>query len=463
MMNRPLRNTGVFCLGLLLAACSSMGSNSANRQNYTELAQDELDTVSEQKSDQWQDLDKVAPVTYLTDLIQDPQLNILIQQALQANPSLQQTQLTLQASLWDIKSQHGDSLPSVEAGFAASQTQGDSISYDANLKISWELDLWQKLASSEQASVKALASDEALFQASRDTLVANVIKSWLAITAKQHAIDIEQKRLALLEANELLIQKRFRNGLGDLEELDAARTSTSQSKSDLVEYQEELAIEKRTLQLYMGSTDSLNFVANTDYPEVNLSFSNLPEQALQRRPDLKAAYLDIEAADLTTSVAYKDMLPSISLSATLSETAASPTGALFGSPIWSLLAQLTQPLYQGGQLKAAAEVAKLETAQAFQAYRETLLTAVNEVENTLGQEKVLSQQKQHIRDALNSSRKNLAQYEAKYRSGLIEISDLLDVQTTTFDLEAELDDITYQHLSNRVDLGLALGLGVNEE
>ncbi|MEP3349461.1 MAG: TolC family protein, partial [Marinomonas sp.] len=78
-------------------------------------------------------------------------------------------------------------------------------------------------------------------------------------------------------------------------------------------------------------------------------------------------------------------------------------------------------------------------------------------------EKVLSLQTQHIRDALTSSKKNLSQYEKKYRSGLVEISDLIDVQTTTFDLEAQLDDIIYQHLSNRVDLGLALGLGVNEE
>jgi outer membrane protein TolC len=75
----------------------------------------------------------------------------------------------------------------------------------------------------------------------------------------------------------------------------------------------------------------------------------------------------------------------------------------------------------------------------------------------------LSLQEQHIRDALNSSKKNLRQYEKKYRTGLIEISDLIDIQTTTFDLEAQLDDIIYQHLSNRVDLGLALGLGVNEQ
>ncbi|WP_100635274.1 TolC family protein [Marinomonas sp. ef1] len=456
MLNRPFLNIGLLCLSLVLAACS----NTEKRKDYAELAQQELDSTSKTKTSQWQTMDNVVPASYLTDLIQDEQLNSLITQALEANPSLQKTQLTLQASLWSLKSQQGDSLPSVEAGFSGNKSEGSNTDYKASLSISWEADLWQKLAQAEQASAKTLASDEALYQASRDTLVANVVKTWLAITAKQHAIDIEQKRLKLLEANEQLILKRFKNGLGNLEELDESRTSTSQSKADLVEYKENLAIEIRNLQLYLGKTDSLSFITNQNYPNVSLTLSDLPQQNLQRRPDLKAAYLTIEAADLNTSVAYKDMLPSISLSATLSETAASPRAALFGSPIWSLLAQITQPLYQGGQLKAAAEIAKLKTAQAYQDYRDTLLTAVNEVENTLGQERVLSQQVRHINEALFSAKKNLTQYEKKYRTGLVELNDLINAQTTAFDLEAQLDNLIYQHLSNRVDLGLALGLGV---
>lgn len=456
MLKRSFLNLTVLSLSLLLVACSSPQP----REDYTDKAKQELDSVSESTNSQWQSMDDVAPTSYLTDLIKDQQLNKLIFKALEANPSLQKTQLTLQASLWNIKSQHGGSLPSVEAGFSGNKSEGSDTSYKASLSISWEADLWQKLAQSEQAAEKSLASDEALYQASRDTLVANVIKSWLSITAKQHAIDIEQKRLALLESNEKLILKRFRNGLGTLEEMDESRTTTSQSKANLVEFQEDLAIEKRNLQLYLGENNLPSFIANSQYPKVILSLNELPQQSLQRRPDLKAAYLAIEAADLNTSVAYKDMLPSISLSATLSDTASSPSAALFGSPIWSLLAQITQPLYQGGQLKAAAEIAKLETAQAYQNYRETLLTAVNEIENTLGQERVLSQQVLHIKDALSSSQKNLTQYEKKYRTGLIELNDLINAQTTAFDLEAQLDNLIYQQLSNRVDLGLALGLGV---
>ncbi|MBU1468584.1 MAG: TolC family protein, partial [Gammaproteobacteria bacterium] len=170
MLNRPFLNIGLLCLSLVLAACS----NTEKRKDYAELAQQELDSTSKTKTSQWQTMDNVVPASYLTDLIQDEQLNSLITQALEANPSLQKTQLTLQASLWSLKSQQGDSLPSVEAGFSGNKSEGSDTDYKASLSISWEADLWQKLAQAEQASAKTLASDEALYQASRDTLVANV-------------------------------------------------------------------------------------------------------------------------------------------------------------------------------------------------------------------------------------------------------------------------------------------------
>lgn len=459
MQNRPLRYLGLLFLSLSLAACSATDS----REDFANLAKQELDKVSNEKVSQWDTLDTVLPASHLTDLIQDPELNKLIQQALKANPNLQSTLITLQSSLWELKSTQGDQLPTVDASVSSKKAKDSDVNYSADISVSWQLDVWGTLANTEQAASKTLASDEALYQASRDTLVANVMKAWLSLTAKQHAINIEQQRLALLEANEKLIIKRFKNGLDNLEKMDEARTSTSQSRANLAEFKEDLEVNKRELQLLLGAGEPLNLSPNADYPKVSLTLDELPNQSLQRRPDLKSAYLNIEAADLNTTVAYKNMLPSISLSAALSQSADTPRMALFTSPVWSLVAQLTQPLYQGGKLKAAREVAKLNTAKAYQAYRNTLLTAVNEVENAIGQEKVLQQQVSHIREALASSHSNLSQYEKKYRSGLVQLSDLIAAQKTTFDLEAQLDGLIYNHLSNRITLGVALGLGVQQQ
>lgn len=458
MQNRPLRYLGLLFVVLTLAACSS----NEPRKHFASLAQQELDAISNKKTSQWDALDTVAPASYLTDLIQDPVLDELIKTALESNPNIQSTLLTLQSSLWELKSTQSSQLPSVDASVSSKKSKDSDTNYSADINVSWQLDVWGKLANTEQAASKTLASDEALYQASRDTLVANVMKTWLSLTAKQHAINIEQQRLELLESNEKLIIQRFKNGLDNLEKMDEARTSTSQSRANLVEYKEDLETQKRELKLLVGTAEPLALAPNIDYPRVSLTLDELPNQSLQRRPDLKSAYLSIEAADLKTTLAYKNMLPSISLSAALSQSADSPRVALFTSPVWSLMTQLTQPLYQGGKLKAEREIAKLNTAKAYQAYRNTLLTAVNEVDNAIGQEKVLQQQVSHIREALESSRSNLAQYQKKYRSGLVQLSDLIAAQKTTFDLEAQLDKLIFNHLSNRITLGVALGLGVKQ-
>lgn len=458
MQNRPLRYLGLLFVVLTLAACSS----NEPRKHFASLAQQELDAISNKKTSQWDALDTVAPASYLTDLIQDPVLDELIKTALESNPNIQSTLLTLQSSLWELKSTQSSQLPSVDASVSSKKSKDSDTNYSADINVSWQLDVWGKLANTEQAASKTLASDEALYQASRDTLVANVMKTWLSLTAKQHAINIEQQRLELLESNEKLIIQRFKNGLDNLEKMDEARTSTSQSRANLVEYKEDLETQKRELKLLVGTAEPLALAPNINYPRVSLTLDELPNQSLQRRPDLKSAYLSIEAADLKTTLAYKNMLPSISLSAALSQSADSPRVALFTSPVWSLMTQLTQPLYQGGKLKAEREIAKLNTAKAYQAYRNTLLTAVNEVDNAIGQEKVLQQQVSHIREALESSRSNLAQYQKKYRSGLVQLSDLIAAQKTTFDLEAQLDKLIFNHLSNRITLGVALGLGVKQ-
>ena len=194
------------------------------------------------------------------------------------------------------------------------------------------------------------------------------------------------------------------------------------------------------------------------FPDVELAVSGLPAQTLARRPDLKAAYLAIESSTLNSKAAYKDLLPSLSIEAMLEDIASSPREALFVSPIWSLLGQLTAPLYQGGELRATAEIFELETALSYQSYRDTLLTAVSEVENAIGQEQSLQTQNYYIETALASAKNNLVQYQQNYRTGLVDILDLLAVQQQTYDLESQLNTTQYNLLANRITLALALGL-----
>jgi len=244
----------------------------------------------------------------------------------------------------------------------------------------------------------------------------------------QNTINIEKLRLENLEKNEIYILQRYRSGIGTMKDLDSARTSAAVSRASLEGYKENLSQRQRTLKTLLGRIGSTDLISKASYPEVLTPLADLPDQTLQRRPDLQAAYFAIEAASLRTSVAYKELLPSISLKAALEDIGDSPQSMLLSDPVWALLGQLTAPVFQAGKLKAAAEVAELKTAQSYESYRETLLEAINEVETALSLEQSITRQQNHITSALASARNSLERYQESYRSGLVDILDLLTVQ-----------------------------------
>ena len=444
----------LLCLSLLLSACAS---NAPRVEEYQGLRIDEL-----QQLPAWSGQAQGSNLTSLNQLIDNTTLDQLITTALANNPSLQQTLLTLQIRQAEQRRTNGGRLPALQAGFAANDSENNDSSYTGSLSVSWQVDLWQKIGDSVAAAGKDVAEQQALYQAARDTLAGEVMRGWLGLIAQQHAVAIEQRRLDTLERNESFITQRYRSGLGSLEDLDSARSSAASSRATLSANQESLAQQQRALQALLGSSSAVDVSVPEGYPGVLTPLADLPEQSLARRPDLQAAWLAIQANDLRTSVAYKDMLPTISLQATLQDIASSPGQALLTDPVWSLLGQLTAPLYQGGQLRAAADIAELTTAQSYQGYRDTLVTAVTEVENALGQERSLAQQQAHIETALARQQNNLTQYQERYRNGTATVLELLIVQQQTYNLEAQLDTIIYNRLANRITLGLALGLGANQ-
>jgi outer membrane protein TolC len=349
----------------------------------------------------------------------------------------------------------------MEAGLTGERIEDSDDSYTLALNVSWEIDLWQKLAEGTAAADKDIEEQRSLYHAAQDTLVAEIMTAWLNLIGQQRAIAIQQRRLDALGRNEDFIIQRYRNGLGTLEDLDSARTLTASARATLEQQQITFTHLQQSLRTLLGRTDANEFDIDTEYPPVGRPMAQMPAQILARRPDLQAAYRAIEAAELRTSVAYKALLPSFSLGAALLGSAESLGSSLMADPVWSLLAQLTAPLYKGGELRATAQIAELETAYAYQEYRNTLLTAVSEVRNSLDSEQSLLKQLEHIESALNSARNNFEQYQQGYRSGLVDILDLLSVQQQTFDLEDQFNTLSYQRLVNRIDLGLALGLGVD--
>lgn len=420
---------------------------------------EQADSQRQQISD-WPALPEGVAVNTLNQLLDETLPDNLLSSAFNNNPGLQQTLLTLQIREAQLRQAEGQRLPQITASGDASRQEDAETQYQSALTINWQADIWGQLTDSRDVAALDRTAQQFRYQAARDLLGAEVIRAWLQLIANQRAVDIQTLRLDSLERTEAFILQRYRQGLGSLEDLDSARTATASAASRLEGLEETLAQQQRDLRTLIGRPARADIEIPESYPEVRLSQVGLPTQTLSRRPDMRAAFADIEAASLQVDVVYKDLLPQLDLQAILQDGGLTPRDVLFAAPAWSLLAQLTAPLYQGGQRRAAIDIADLDAAIAYQAYRDTLLTAVNEVEQAISREQSLHQQYQHTKRALESARNNLQQFQQRYRTGLSNILDLLAVQQQTFDLQAQLDDLQFQRLRNRIDLGLALGLEV---
>ena len=472
-------------LCILLSACTSTDDRALSESASSSTGNNVVwqSQAQQQESTQTLLLNSDTRLTDVIDIRELPHLAGFIDEALSSNASLQQSLITLRKAQVAIDSAKADRNLNVDASFSASKSEttnssastssntnsstssnSSSPSYSASMNVSWELDLWQKISDGISAANLDAASARASYQSARDSLVANVVRSYIDVLTQQQLLNIEQSRLTVLENNEAVILKRYSTGLGSLDDLDTARTSSANTRATIAQYENALLTAKRTLAVLLGrQNQSLNELnTQVSFPDVLLPLTTLPKQDLARRPDLQAAFYALKATEFEVDVAYKALLPSISLSASLSDNASTPSQALFTNPLWSLLGQMTAPLFQGGALRAQVEDVKLTSANAWWQYRETLLTAVQETQNALDSETALSARISHTNVALANAERSVSTIEGQYRQGLADILDLLSVYDTRFNLQAQAVELHAQKLQNRIDLGLALGLGVSQ-
>lgn len=472
-------------LCILLSACTSTDDRGLSESASLTTGNDVVwqSQAQQQVSAQTLVLNSDTGLTDVIDLNQLPHLADYIDEALSSNASLQQALITLRKAQVAIDSVKADRNVNVDTSFSASRSettgsnsststdvntntsnQLNNPSYSASLNVSWELDLWQKISDGISAANLDAASARASYQSARDSLVASVIRSYIDVLTQQQLLNIEQARLSVLENNEAVILTRYRTGLGSLDDLDTARTSSANTRASIAQYENALSSAKRTLAVLLGRQNQSLSALDTqvNFPDILLPLANLPKQDLARRPDLQAAFYTIQATEFEVDVAYKSLLPSINLSASLSDSGSTPSQALFTNPVWTLLGQMTAPLFQGGALRAQIEDAKLTAANAWWQYRDTLLTAVQETQNALDNETAYSARIGHTNVALANAERSVATVEGQYRQGLADILDLLSVYNMRFDLKAQAVELHAQKLQNRIDLGLALGLGVSQ-
>ncbi len=410
-----------------------------------------------------------APESWLNDF-DSPELAPLVEEALQHNADLRNAAARFAQSIAEARIAGADQLPEAGLGLNGTRQKISSFgptttggihfdNYNLALNLSWELDLWGRLRDRTSAALAQVEGSQAEWRGARLSLAAQVSKSWFNYTEAQQQLALAQRTAQAYAENLKTFEARFRRGLSAGLDLRRIRTQSASADAEVESRRQALDRAARTLEVLLGRYPAADIApADTLPPLPRAVPAGLPAELLSRRPDLIAAERRLAAADKELRASRKDLLPKISLTAAGGSSSQEFENLLNSDfSVWSLGANLTQPIFQGGRIRANIDRSKALREQAAASYRATALEAFLEVESTLAAERFLQQQQAHLARAAEEAAASEKLAWERYRNGTTDFLNVLDSQRTADSARSRLIAIRNLLLQNRIDLYLALG------
>jgi NodT family efflux transporter outer membrane factor (OMF) lipoprotein len=322
----------------------------------------------------------------------------------------------------------------------AQNTQNPSNSFSAGVFASWEVDLWGQLS---QASSEAQAS----YQASADDLAAAKLSAQATLAQTYFLMRTAEIQQALLERTAQgyqrsfdLAQVRYEGGIVARTDVLLAKTQLTSAQAQAIESATQRSQLEHAIAVLLGTPPSTFEIARSGkLPTVPVVPQMLPATLLERRPDIAAAQRRVAAAYWQIGVADAAFFPSFTLSASATYRN-SVIGNLFSAPdlFWSLGPSLALAILDGGQRQLASAQARAGADQATATYRQSVLTALQEVEDNLVLADQLQHQAQLQAEALEAAQRNLEITLEQYRAGTVGYLNIVVAQVLALNNESSL-------------------------
>jgi NodT family efflux transporter outer membrane factor (OMF) lipoprotein len=331
-------------------------------------------------------------------------LNELIERALTNNPDLKAAQAALLVARENVLAQRGAYYPSVTGGFSASrQKQSEALAPVPNFPVvpnEFQYNLFTPQVSvayvpdvfgANRRTMESLKAQEQAvrFQmvATYTTLTANVVVTAIQEGAIQMQIDATRQLIDLNSNMVQILQYQFARGYASRLDLAAQESQLAQVISTLPPLLKQSAQLRDLLAVLAGQFPNQAPVEKFELSSLQLPEEvpvSLPSQLVAQRPDVRQAEANLHAASAQIGIALANRLPNITLTANVGSTALAIDQVFTsGTGFWGLGAAATAPLFQGGTLLHKERAAKAAYVQAAEQYRSTVLTAFQNVADTL--------------------------------------------------------------------------------
>ncbi|HMO45494.1 MAG TPA: efflux transporter outer membrane subunit [Rubrivivax sp.] len=397
----------------------------------------------------------------------DPRLKRLIELSLQNNRDLRTAVLNIERVRAMYQIQRSEQFPTLQLGATGlyqpnADGRGNHRFYTAGLNVTgYELDLFGRVRSLSDAALQRYFASEEARKAAQISLVAAVANLHLALLADDAQLAAAQQTLATREEGYRLLKLKFDNGALSEYDLAQAVTLVEGAKAALALLQRQRMQDQNALVLLVGQPLPQDLPAALPLDAQGLLAelpAGLPSELLERRPDVRQAEHQLQAANANIGAARAAFFPRITLTGSAG-FASGDLSDLFSTSVWQFAPRITLPIFDAGANQANLELSEADRDIAVAQYQRSIEAAFREVADALAGRATYGEQlrAQQAQTQAEQKRSDLA--ELRFRNGISSFLDVLDAQRALFQTQQATIVVQAAQQQNLVTLYKVLGGG----
>lgn len=400
----------------------------------------------------------------------DPQLNALEEQVSITNQNVLEAEANFRAARYAVRIARASLYPTVTTSptltvsRSAVNFPGESgivTTYSLPVAASWPVDIWGSVRRSVRASEATAQSTYALLENARLSYQSELAQDYFEMRGVDGDIDLLTRTVKTYEEYLTLTQNRYKSGVASGADVALAQTQLDSTEAQLVDLGLARAQFEHAIAMLAGKPPAEltlpSGLLKTPPPVIPVA---LPSALLERRPDIAAAERQMASVQEQIGIAVAAFYPSLNLSASLGFGPAEFThGFLWPSRVFSVGAAPSEVLYEGGKRRAQVKQAQALFDASVASYRETVLTAFQQVEDDLAALKILADETAPTERAVKDAEQSLTLSTYQYKAGTIVYLQVLTTQVAALAAERSAVDLLARRMVSSVLLIQALGGG----
>ncbi len=461
-MKRSLKTFGLSALSaLIVCGCATVGPDyqvpTASVQTEWIEYEDPLLATSP----------PVAPEWWKT-AYQDPDLDQLVETALQQNLTLRSAGLRVLQSQQQLAIAIGNQFPQQQQadGSASRQKSGGSTfeNYSLGFNLSWEVDFWGRFSRQVESASAELDTSVAGYDSVLVSLVSQVAQNYILIRTYQERLQLARGNTRLQEESLRISKAKFDAGEVSELDMDQAESLVNNTRATVSSLEVSLQQFKNSLAVLLGKPPhDLSYLLGEkrEIPSVQADIAlGMPQDLIRRRPDIRIAERQLAAQSAQIGFAVTELYPHFSIGGSIG-TSAMTTGDLFDnkSETWSLFGMFEWNIFNYGRIRSNVRLQDALFQQLLVDYRDTVLQAQGDVENAIVAYIKSHEQVVSYRLAAEASQRAVDISTAQYQDGLVDFNTVISTLSSHAQQQDLLASTQGSVATNLVQVYKSLGGG----